>query len=210
MRLGWRRIGVIAIVVVVALAALNVAGLVRYPGGPLRDRSDDGLFWLDLRPSDQGSSTVGFGPDADWATVGRSIYNGDVTLRNPWPWAATVEAVTPIDPSPGLIVDGFYLSRPGRSSAASDDLDIAAPDVSGIAFNADFSALPAVVPPAGPTPDGDARTLLVLHTDRPGPMTFSALAVDYRIGPATFRAVQFFGLAGCIGPLRAGVTCPSE
>lgn len=210
MRLGWRRIGVIAIVVVVALAALNVAGMVRYPGGPLRDRSDDGPLWLDLRPSDQGSIIDGFGPDAEWARVGGSIYLSDLTLRNPWEWVATVEAVTPIDPSPGLIVDGFYLSRPGRSSAASDDLDVAAQDVSGIAFNADFSALPAVVPPAGPTPDGDARTLLVLHTDRPGPMTFSALAVDYRVGPATFHAVEHFALDGCVGPLPAGVTCPSE
>lgn len=200
-------VGIVAALVVV-LATLNVVGVLRYPGGPLRDRSDDGLFWLDTRPSDQGMNSVGFRwPDAAWATVGTSIYFGNVTFHNPWPWDATVEAITPIDPSPGLVVRGVYISRPGISSDESVGLGIEPVMPPGFTFEQAFASPPVAVKPATGLPSDDAKMLLVLTTDRPGPMTFEGLNVEYRVGPLTFRSVQYMALHGCVGPLTANVTC---
>src|SRR4029077_2731880 len=41
--------------VITSLLALNVLGVLRYPGGPLREASADGILWLDTRPADEGS-----------------------------------------------------------------------------------------------------------------------------------------------------------
>jgi hypothetical protein len=211
MGVPWDRQRVVrsAAVVVLAILALNVVGLLRYPGGPLREEGIDAPLWLDIPAGNQGSSAVGFRQPNDWALAGRPLYYGLLTLHNPWPWAATVEAITPIDPSPGLVVEGVYVSRAG-SLATGTTIWTEPLMPAGQRFDEAFSGLPAAVEPNGPTHEADARTLLVVRADRPGLISFSALAVDYRVGPLSFHVVEHLALRGCLGPLPSGTSCPEE
>jgi hypothetical protein len=203
-----RRLLAASVVVALILAALNVTGLARYPGGPLREANADGPLWLDIRPSDQGSSSVGNDEPADWAKVGVPLYFGLLMLRNPWPWNATVEAITPVSPTPGLILDAVYVSRPGVSIG---DPTVLGPEPSvpgGLTLDEAYSGLPAKVESDTNSPEKSAFTLVKVHSDQPGALGFKALAIDYRIGPFAFRAVQHLALQACLGPLPTGSRCP--
>lgn len=91
-----RRVG-LAVGLAAAVVALNMVGVLRYPGGPLRDPSDDGPLWLDLRPADRGSSTVGNTQPSDWAIGGRSYDFGLLTVTHPRAGEARVEHPDPAD-----------------------------------------------------------------------------------------------------------------
>jgi len=190
------------------LLVLNVLGVLRYPGGPLREPSADGLLWLDIRPADQGSAQVA-DVSGYWHAIDVPLQYGLLSLSNNSGYSATVEAVTPIDPSPGLIVDALYVLKTGAAPG-----DVLAWGTGGVyptetTLDRDYTTLPAVVEPAA-----DAlhppNVILVVRSREPGAIGWSALAVDYRIGPFTFRTVHHLALAGCLGPLPAGTTCGDE
>jgi hypothetical protein len=195
---------------VAAAVVLNVVGLLRYPGGPLRDPSDDGPLLLDIRPADQGSNTVGNSLPSDWAIAGRSYDYGVLTIHNPTPFTATVEAVTPLDPTAGLTLVAVYIRRTGVASMATFALSPSGQYLDPATLNRDFVLLPAAVEPSGDTHEQDAEVVVVVRADRAGAFGFSGLALNYRIGPFTFHAIQHLALVGCLGPLPGGVICPSN
>jgi hypothetical protein len=208
MTLRIRRIALIAAGLVIAALALNIVGVLRYPGGPLREPSADGPLWLDMRPSDQGSNTVSNSLPSDWAVAGRSYHFGLFTIRNPTSLSASLEAVTPLDPTAGLILEAVYVRR-----LDSPPTDIIAFGPAGqypdpATLQRDFVPLPAAIPPSGDTHEHDVQVLVVVRSDGPGAFGFSALAVDYRFGPFAFHSIQHLALAGCLGPLPSGATCP--
>jgi len=212
MTLRTRRIALLAVGLVVAGLALNIVGVLRYPGGPLRDPSDDGPLWLDTRPSDQGSNTVGNSLPSDWAIAGRSYDFGLLTIHNPTNYSATLEVVTPLDPTPGLVVEAVYVRRSGAPPTSTGTLAFGPtglnPDPATL--QRDYVRLPATVEPSGDTHELDAQVLVVVRSASPGQFGFSALALDYRLGPFTFHAIEHVALAGCMGPLSADVTCPAS
>lgn len=153
-----RRLLVIGAAAVVVLVALNVIGVLRYPGGPLRDQSDAPL-WLDIRLGESGSSRVDLGPTAGRDLLGTPVYYSVPVLTNSWPWPATVEAITPVDPTPGLVVDGVYVSRAGSNVSGVAGYDARLP--AGQRFGDAFAGMPTVLDPSGPGPAGGARVELV-------------------------------------------------
>ena len=80
----------------------------------------------------------------------------------------------------------------------------------GQSLEGDFVRLPAPIEPTGDGHDRDALTLLVVRGLDPGAFGFAAVSVDYRIGPMTFHVVHHLALAGCLGPLPPGASCPAE
>lgn len=207
-RLPVGRIGLLIAGVAATLILLNVAGVLRYPGGPLRDASADGLLWLDVRAAGQGSNTTGFGPGDQWA-VGRSYDYALMSIHNPWPFTATVGNVTPLEPSPGLSVEAIHVQRPG-SSVDAFALFPSGERLDQSELQRDFIPVPAEVAPTGDTHDHDLLVFLVLRSNEPGAFGFSALALDYRVGPLTFRTTYHQALAGCLGPLPPNETCPTS
>jgi len=195
-----RIVAAIALVVI----GLNVAGVLRYPGGPLRDPSADGPLWLDLRPADQGGIEVGSEP-SDMSAAGRPIYFGTLALSNPWPYPARIEAITPVDPTAGLVIDHVWLGRPADVGAVAMGLG-PEPGVPPEQFDEVFQPLPFEIE-ANVGPDRAVIVLIELHADAPGGTGFRSLAVDYRVGPASFHVVQPYMLALCLGPLDPGQEC---
>ncbi len=193
------------VVILVAVVLLNVIGMVRYPGGPLRPGVSDDPLWLDLTPSGERWS-VGTQP-SEWSAVGRTIYIGADPLTNPWPWAATVEGITPMDITGGLVVDRILLGVPGSALAGVIGIGIEPVLPNGGVISDLYTALPATI--ERHTLDEAIPILLVVHGDRAGPAGFTGLAIDYRVGPFTFRVVQHMGLTLCLGPLPAAQECPS-
>lgn len=193
-------------VVIVAAILLNVVGMFRYPGGPLRASVIDDPLWLDLTPPGEGwrISTQA----SDWSAVGKTIYIGGDPLTNRWPWAATVEAITPLDVSGALVIDRILVGTPG--SAAAGVIGIGSTSVlpNGGSISDFYQSLPGTVDEETNLDDAIPFMLLV-HGDRPGPAGFNGLAIDYRVGPFTFRVVQHMRLDLCLGPLPAGEACPS-
>jgi hypothetical protein len=198
-------------VAVIVVVGLNVVGLVRYPGGPLRDPSADGMFALDIRPSDQGYYAVGNDP-TDWARVGRPLYFGAIHVYNAWPVTATIEAVTALDLTPGLSVDRVL------AGVASDDLMPASwADAPAVAaddrpstdesLGGRFTVPPVQVAQSRPEDIHTTGLLIVVSATEPGRYGFKGVAVDYRVGPFTFRAVQYMELRSCIGPFGPEQTC---
>ena len=61
--------------------------------------------------------------------------------------------------------------------------------------------------PAASSPDRATTVFLVLSAAQPGRYGFRGLAIDYRVGPFTFRATQYVALDSCIGPFTAGHEC---
>lgn len=208
MTLGTRRIGLIVAGLAVAGVALNVVGVIRYPGGPLRELSADGPLWLDTRPADQGSNAIGNSLPSDWAVAGQTYVLGTLVIHNATGFSATIEAVTPLDPTPGLTLDAVWVRRPTSVTGNLIGFGPSSMGPDAATFQRDFLRLPATIP--GGADGSDTQVILVLGSGPPGAFGFSALAVDYRVGPFTFHAVQHLALAGCLGPLPAGVSCPTE
>jgi hypothetical protein len=190
----------VAVAVVVVAIGLNVLGVLRYPGGPLRDSSDNWWFWIDGRDADAGNDVEGNIP-VDWARTDTDLYFGDIYLPNPWPWPATVDAITPIDPTPGFSIVATYLVPAEADQVGYGPLT----SVPGSSVRSGWTTLPAAVSPSV-TAD-ESRAGLLIRATTPGDFGFRDLAVDYRVGPFSFRALQHITLEGCLGPLPDGMTC---
>jgi hypothetical protein len=196
------------------LVGLNVMGLVRYPGGPLRDPSADGMFALDIRPANQGYNAVGNDP-TDWAGVGQPLYFGTIHVYNAWPVTATIEAVTPVDLTPGLSVDRILAGVPADEAIPMDWADVPAvthqdqPSVDET-LGGRFTPPPVQVVQSRPEAVHTTTLMLVVSAAEPGRYGFKGVAVDYRVGPFTFRAVQYMELRTCIGPFASGQLCAFE
>jgi hypothetical protein len=195
---------------VVALS-LNVVGLLRYPGGPLRDPSADGLFALDVRPANQGYNAVGNDPTA-WAGVGQPLYFGTIHVYNAWPLTATIEAVTPLDLTPGLSVDRILAGVPSDAMLPASWADVPAflgsdQPSTDETLGGRFTPPPIQVVQSSPDDIHTTTLLLVVSAQEPGRYGFSGVAVDYRVGPFTFQAVQYEELRTCIGPFSPEQVC---
>lgn len=201
-----RRSTLAVLAVLTAALALNVAGLLRYPGGPLREPSADGPLWLDTRPADQGSIIVGNTLPSDWAVAGRSYNVGTLTIHNPSSLTATLEAVTPLDPT-GLVLEAVYGRQSDAPSAEITGFGPSGEHPDLATLGRDFATLPLAIPPSGDSHDRDTQLLVVLRSTGPGAFGFSALAVDYRLGPFAFHVIEHLALAGCMGPLPSGSSC---
>jgi len=206
-----RRQAVLAgLIVAIAIAiGLNVLGILRYPGGPLRESSADGFLWLDVRPADQGSNAVG-DVAGSWHAVDVPLQFGILTVSNPSSFSATIDAITPIDATPGLVIDAVYVMRPDMPRG-----EVLAWGPSGVyppasILTSDYTALPATVVPTGATHEHDPAVLVIVRSAEAGPIGWSALEVAYRIGPFAFRAIHHLELRGCLGPLPSGAECGDE
>ena len=189
--------------------ALNVLGFLRYPGGPLRDPSADGPIWLDIRPANEGAIEVG-DVSGHWQLLDVPLQYGVLSLGNPSPFTATIDAITPIDATAGLVVDAVYVQRPDGVRG-----EVAAWGTTGVypppaVLATEFAMLPATVEPTGESHERDPVVILIVRSAQPGPIGWSALAVDYRLGPFSLRVIQHFSLTGCLGPMPAGMTCGDE
>ena len=203
--IGMGSLRVRVVVVIVAVILLNVVGMLRYPGGPLRSSVIDDPLWLDLTPAGEGWS-VGSSPST-WSAIGKAIYLGADELTNPLPWAAAVEAITPLNVTGGLVIDRILVGTPESASAGLIGIGPEPVLPEGRTIEELYSPVPVTV---GPGTSADVHPImLVVHGDRPGAAGFTGLAIDYRVGPFTFRVVQHMGLALCLGPLPAGQECPS-
>jgi hypothetical protein len=192
-----KRALVIAGAIVIVALALNVAGLIRYPGGPLREPSADAILWLDIRPADQGQIiNGGHGPvDTDL------VFSG-LWLSNPWPWAATVEAITPIDVS-GELVAGEVLALRANTEEQLVQYGAVTEERRAI-LDSDYAPLPEVIRPG----ESNRNVALVVKSSKPGPVGFEALAIDYRLGPFAFRVVHHTALHACLGMTVEERVCP--
>ena len=199
-----RRIAVVIAAAVVLVLALNVVGLARYPGGPLREKGSDGPLWLDTWPADWGNSSTGNGSGADWATTDTDLVFSIVWIANQGPWPVTVEGITPAGVSGDLVVTDV---RVRDADASAGDLWAFGPldDAGRAILDSQYQALPVTLP-AG----SERQVALVVRGATPGPAGFEALDVAYRMGPLTFRAVQHLGLEGCLGATVAERDCPDE
>ncbi len=199
-----RVLSAVALAVMAAALALNVAGVARFPGGPLREWRDGGLLWLDMWPSDWGNNPGGNGPEADWAVPGADLVYSSVLRPDDWPWPVEVERITPVDPSGGLVVSQALLLRPGAGRVSR--LWVFGPltaDQQAL-LAADLAPLPGPVPPGG---DGQ-QIALTLQSPQQGPAGWETLAVDYHVGPFSFRAIHHSALHLCLGTTAAERTCP--
>lgn len=204
--IGMGSLRVRILVVIIAAVLLNVVGMLRYPGGPLRASVIDDPLWLDLTPAADGWGVESRAPD--WPIVGNTIYVSAQSLTNPWPWAATVESVTPLNLTGGLVVDRILIGAPGSGSAGLIGIGPEPVLPARHTMEELYSGVPATVS-SGITTDLAMPILLVLHGGHPGPTQFDGLAIDYRVGPFTFRVVEHMRMAVCIWPPGAGEGCPS-
>jgi hypothetical protein len=188
----------LALALVVVLA-LNVVGLLRYPGGPLKQPLDGSVLWLDLPVGHHPGSRVSAGTGAG-ITVNDTIYIG-TALTNDWPLAVDVESVHLVDATPGLGLADYWIARPGTEGGLPG-LTINDP---GVDLQADFQALPAELA-AGNRP-GEGRAVLALSASAGGEYSYSGLAVEYRVGPFSFSTIYDPAITVCVSPLPQGATC---
>ena len=157
--------------------------------GWVRDPIDTGPLWLDLGPGIQGSDSYGNTP-ADWARMGAMLFFDGLVLHNGGPWPATVEAVTPVDPSDGLAVQAVCVARPTTVVSSQMGWGPAPLLPEGLTLDQAYASPPAVVELSGRSPAHDVGVLLDVSGSHAGPAGFSALAVDCRVGPFAFRAIE--------------------
>lgn len=194
-------LGVVGLLI--ALVALNVAGLLRYPGGPLRQPSTDAWLWLDVRAADQGMNYVGAGTLAR-IPRGELIYSG-VALANSSPWTATIERVELLDATPGLRLVDARLARPGTDGDLAGPATESMIDISYLRLDTDYQPLPADL--HGYNAPGEGRLTIALIADEPGEYAYRGVAVNYRLGPFSFRVTHGPSLAVCLVPMLAGERC---
>jgi hypothetical protein len=198
-----RRVAAVAAIAVALLVVLNVTGVMRYPGGPLRQAGVDAPLWLDVWPSGWGNSPVGNTADADWATPDTDLIWSNASLANDSPWPATVESIEPLD-IPNNLEWGIAVRK---QDAPSDDVVSAygpLDDAGRAVLARSFARLPVEIGP------GDAnRTIAIpFRSSDTGPVGFEALAINYRIGPFKFRVVYRTGLHACLGTTPVERNCP--
>jgi hypothetical protein len=197
-----RRIAVAAMCALAVLLVLNVVGVARYPGGPMRQDGADGPLWLDTWPSDWGNSPVGNTPEADWATTDTDLVFSTAWLTNRGAWPVTVERIIPAGVSGDLVtVD----ARVRADDTPYDDLAAFGPldDAGRATLAGHFATLPLVIPPGV-----ERQIALVVRGPKSGPAGFATLDVDYRVGPFAFRVVQHAGLEACLGATPEERDCP--
>jgi hypothetical protein len=177
-------------------------GILRYPGGPLREPSADGLVWLDTRPADQGTNSVGI-TSAAGLEQGTLVYTG-ISLRNAWSWPATVEQVRLLDTTEGLELQEARMALPGTTGPVVG-VATSKGDNAELRLDADFGPLPADL--AGENQPGEGRVWLAMNAPPPGEYSYDAVAVDYRVGPFSFTVTYHQALGLCVVPLPAGSSC---
>jgi hypothetical protein len=198
-----RRLAVVLVLIVGVAAALNMTGLLRYPGGPLREPSADGAFWLDVRPPDQGETRVGAGA-ASGLRAGELIYAGIVVNNSPSS-SVLIEGVRLMGATSGLQLVEARLAVPGSSGGLPALADASFAEEFRPAT--DFQSLPATLVGNGTESE---RMLLVVTALEPGEYKTNGVAVDYRLGPFTFTVTYHQAMTVCLGPLREGEFCPMD
>jgi hypothetical protein len=196
-----RRTGLVSAALIAALLiAGNVAGLVRYPGGPLVVANADWPLWLDHRAADQGYNKVGLAA----ATTGLPVYVG-VDLRNQWPLAATIEGVRLINLTPGLRLVEARLIRPGSSVVGVGVVSGSGPELDELGLYSDYQHLPAEL--GGNSPISDSLMWIEVIADQPGEQSFDSVVVDYRVGPFSFTVDMYQAFSACVLPMPNGAVC---
>jgi hypothetical protein len=200
-----RRRAVLGLAAIVAtIIGLNVVGILRYPGGPLREPSADGPLWLDIRPANQGTNQVGITSAANLQPQ-TTIYTG-IHLRNVWPWPARVERLRLVSASQGLELQEARLALPGTSGplvgVATGE---SAHDDEELRLDSDYGPLPADL--VGNSEVQDGRMWLSVIAPPPGEYSFEAVGIDYRVGPFTFATTLHQALVVCVVPLPSGTSC---
>jgi hypothetical protein len=192
-----------AALIAVLLIAGNVAGLVRYPGGPLS--TVGGWFWLDVWGADQGTNGVGVS-EAAGVTTGVPLYVG-IFPRDQWPMAATIEGVRLVNPSQGLRLLEARLIRPGARppNGAVGLVYGEGEQAEGLGLYTDYDPLPARL--AGETRVEETPMWLAVVADQPGEQSFADVVVDYGLGPFTFTAYMHQSFSACIAPMPSGAVC---
>jgi hypothetical protein len=202
-RMTRRHMALGAVAVLIGLVVLNMAGVLRYPGGPLRESSTQAWLWLDIRDPDQGMNFVGAGTSAE-IPPGELIYTAP-GLRNASPWTLTIERVELVDATPGLRLVDVLLARPGTEGGSAGLVTASRMDLDDLRLDTDYTTLPASLG-AWNTP-GEGRLTISITADDPGEYSFHAVAVEYRLGPFSFRTTHGPSLAVCLVPMPAGELC---
>lgn len=193
-----------ALVVALILLVSNMAGAMPYPGGPLRDPENrSGWLWLDIRPANKGSGGVA---GSDLAR-GELIYTA-LGLHNDSSWAVTVERIELVDVTGALRLVDARLARPGTSGGVAGLVTGDGPEIAALRLDSDYVGLPAVLA-ANNTP-GEGRLTIVTTTADVGHAGYGAVAINYRMGPFSFRVVYDQQLKICAGPLPAGTECTPD
>jgi hypothetical protein len=127
--------------------------------------------------------------------IGETFTYGLPVVVNSGDEPAVLERIEPVDPTPGLRLEGTRISgfnRKYRSFSSGRW-----PDPSRFT---DLHPVPGfVVHPANVSGwDRGAELIFVLRADRPGRYKFGAVAVDYRVGGNEHRAVLDIGLGVCV------------
>ena len=207
MRPRWsrpRRIGSGAALALGALLILNVAGVLPYPGGPMREFTADGPLWLDTKPADQQGGFEIVMPQAAGLTI-HEVFVTTVFLQNAGPWEATLERVDLVDGTPGLTIRSAGLRLPGLATAVPAS-DRGSPEAIDARYpDQHLGALPLAV--AGNSSDIHDQLLLELQVTRPGEYSYRGVRVRYRVGPFALQAVYGQGAWLCFGPLPPNTTC---
>jgi hypothetical protein len=199
-----RRLALIVVMGVLIVLALNLTELLRYPGGPLREPSADGLLWLDTRPPNQGSNQVGLSSIGGVA-AGTTLYTG-ISIHNDSGFPATVENVRLLAATPGLQLRRVRMALPGTSGGMAGLLY--GDNIDELRLDTDYGSLPAAL--AANNDPGEGRISIEVAADQPGEFGYEAVAVDYRIGPFSFTAVYHDALNVCLVPLPVVTTCSND
>ena len=201
-----RRVGLGLAAFVVVAVVLNVAGVLRYPGGPLREPSADAVLWLDIRPPDQGSNRVGLSARSE-VGPGVPIYTS-IDLGNESPWPATVEQIRLLGLTPGLRLIDAKLAVPGRTGSSAGLVYGDGAELDELQLDTGYRPIPADL--AAHNAIGEGTVSIVVTADNPGEYEFQAVAVDYRIGPFAFTVVHHQAFGGCFVPMPEGTSCSAD
>lgn len=198
-----RRAFIGLVIAVLVLVALNIAGVLRYPGGPLREGSADAPLWLDMRPPGQGTNRVGF-TQGSGVTVDMPMYTS-IGLHNESPWTASIVNVRLVDPKPGIRLVEVRLALPGTSGPTAGGLSGDGPEIADLRLDTDYVPLPARLEAHNAVEDG--RLSIEVVADAPELTGYEAVAIDYQLGPFTFSVIHHAALSACIVPIPEGTTC---
>jgi hypothetical protein len=190
-----------------ALLVLNLTGLLRYPGGPMRESTANGILWLDTKPADQqGGFDVGVTEAAGFTTD--DVFVTTLFVHNAGPWAARLEDVTLVDATPGLdllsarlVLAGYAGEIPG---AVWDTQDAIAAQYPGT----HLGTLPQTV--AAQSGPNQGNVILELRATTSGEYSYRGVRIRYGVGPFSFSAMYGQGARICIAPLGPGEACPGD
>jgi hypothetical protein len=191
----------LALALVVVLA-LNVVGLLRYPGGPLKEFPDGSLLSLDIPLGGDTRNQVGV-TSAAGLTRYEPVCEG-VYLRTGLGLPVTIEDMRLVDPTSGITLVDSVMVTP----------DAATGGVIGVAYGPacisidGHSSLPETL--AAESQPRDGLALVVSMATSPGRQSYSGIAIDYRVGPFSFTTVYGPAMAVCVSPLPQGATCSPD